>query len=309
MCSKGVKHMNLKQLEAFICVAEAKSFSAAARKLYLTQPTVSAHISALEKELGARLFARTTKEVELSQEGERLYGNAKKMLQLEKNILRDFTQKEVSGIQKIVVGASTVPGQYILPQILSLFARTYPGNQLELKEADSMEVVRLVQEGEVEIGFTGTSVTDPACVFEPFYADHLVVVTPNIERYRKYEQTGFPLEQFYKERWIVREEGSGTRKETERCLKEMGLDLSRLETVATISNQEAIKKSVGADMGISILSGAAAEDFVRQGILLRFSLGSGEIYRNLYMVWSKNHKPGKAARLFIRFVRELYTGP
>lgn len=76
--------MNLKQLEAFVCVAEVKSFSQAAKKLYLTQPTVSAHIHSLEKELGARLFIRTTKDVELSQSGELLYDNARKMLQLEK---------------------------------------------------------------------------------------------------------------------------------------------------------------------------------------------------------------------------------
>ena len=299
--------MNLKQLEAFVCVAEEKSFSAAAKKLYLTQPTVSAHISSLEKELGVRVFVRTTKDVELSLEGEQLYGNARKMLQLEKNILRDFTQKDLKIANRIVVGASTVPGQYILPQILSLFSRTYPGNQLELKEADSMEVVRLVQDGLVEIGFTGTTVSDPTCVFEPFYSDRLVIITPNIDKYRQYVETGFPLEQFYEERWILREEGSGTRKEAERHLKDLGLDLSRLEIVATISNQETIKKSVEAAMGISIISGAAVDDYVEQGTLLRFSLGIEEVYRKLYMVWSKNHKPGKAARLFIRFVRELYV--
>jgi len=159
----------------------------------------------------------------------------------------------------------------------------------------------------VEIGFTGTTGSDPACVFEPFYFDRLVVITPNIDRYRQYGKTGFPLEQFYEERWIVREEGSGTRKEAELHLKDMGLDLSRLKIVATISNQETIKKSVGAAMGISIISSAAVEDYVKQGALLRFPLGDEEVYRKLYMVWNKNHKPGKAARLFIQFVRELYA--
>lgn len=299
--------MNLKQLEAFVCVAEERSFSAAAKKLYLTQPTVSAHINSLEKELGVRLFVRTTKDVELSREGEQLYDNARRMLQLEKNILRDFTQKDSKVSNKIIVGASTVPGQYILPKILSLFSRTYPGNQLELKETDSMEVVRMVQDGLVEVGFTGTAGSDPTCVFEPFYSDRLVIITPNIDRYRQYGETGFPMEQFYKERWIVREEGSGTRKEAERHLRDMGVDLSRLEVVATISNQETIRKSVEADMGVSIISGAAVADYVERGSLLQFSIGEQDVYRKLYMVWSKNHKPHKAARLFIRFVRELYA--
>lgn len=299
--------MNLKHLEAFVCVAEMKSFSQAAKKLYLTQPTVSAHIHALEKELGVRLFIRTTKDVELSQDGELLYDNARKMLQLEKNILRDFSRKDSSGVQKIAVGASTVPGQYILPRILSLFSRTYPGNQLELLEVDSMEVVRMVLAGKVEIGFTGTMLENPACVFEPFYSDRLVVITPNAGRYRLLDGGSFPFEQFYREKWIVREEGSGTRKESERCLKERGVDIRRMQVVATISNQETIKKSVSADMGIAIISEAAVEDCVSQGTLLRFPLADGDSYRKLYMVWSKNHKPGKAARLFIQFVRELHT--
>lgn len=299
--------MNLKQLEAFVCVAEMKNFSLAAKKLYLTQPTVSSHIHSLEKELGARLLIRTTKDVALSSEGELLYDNARKMLQLEKNILRDFSRKDVPGVQKITVGASTVPGQYLLPQILSLFSRTYPGNQLELMEADSMEVVRMVLEGKVEIGFTGTRLEDPTCVFEPFYYDRLVVITPNIEAYRKYKETGFPMERFYEEKWIVREDGSGTRKEADRYLREKGYDTRRMNVVATISNQETIKKSVGAAMGIAIISSAAVEDYVARGSLLRFPLAEGDVYRKLYMVWSKNHKPGKAARLFIQFVRELYA--
>lgn len=297
----------MKQLEAFVCVAEVRNFSQAAKKLYLTQPTVSAHIHALEKELGARLFIRTTKDVELSPAGELLYDNARKMLQLEKNILRDFSRKDAPGIQKITVGASTVPGQYILPQILSLFARTYPGNQLELMEADSMGVVRMVLDGKVEIGFTGTILEDPTCVFEPFYYDKLVVITPNHESYRQYEKTGFPLERFLGEKWIVREEGSGTRREAERYLKEKGLDIRKMNVVATISNQETIKKSVSTGMGTAIISSAAVDDYVNQGLLLKFPLAEGDIYRKLYMVWSKSNKPGRAARLFIQFVRELYA--
>ena len=165
----------------------------------------------------------------------------------------------------------------------------------------------MVLDGKVEIGFTGTRLEDPTCVFEPFYYDRLVVITPNAEAYREYEKTGFPIERFYEEKWIIREEGSGTRKETERYLKEHGVDLRRMNVVATISNQETIKKSVSTAMGIAMISSAAVEDYVASGQLLRFPLAEGDIYRKLYMVWSKSNKPGKAARLFIQFVRELYA--
>ena len=299
--------MNLKQLEAFVCVAETRNFSRAAKKLYLTQPTVSAHIHSLEEELGARLLIRTTKDVLLSTDGERLYQKARDILQLEREIRRDFQNLEGAEKKTVIIGASTIPGQYILPRALSLFSRHYPESQLEILENDSLGVVNMVLNEEIEVGFTGTRMDHPSCIFEGFYQDKLVIVTPNTEEYQRFESPGvFPVEQLYMERLIVREEGSGTRKEAERCLERAGIDLDRISVVATISNQEIICKSVSAGMGISIISSAAAGEYVRRGELKCFSLQEGDVYRKLYMVWNKNSKPGVTARTFIQFVRELY---
>ncbi|MBT9779504.1 LysR family transcriptional regulator [Clostridium sp. MCC353] len=298
--------MNLKQLEAFVCVTEVKSFSKAAKKLYLTQPTISAHINSLEKELGRKLFIRTTKDVFLSADGQRLYEKARQMLQLEKSIWRDFEEKENPEKRKMIVGASTVPGQYILPQALSLFCQNYPENELQLLEADSEAVIRMILDGEIEVGFTGTKIENASCVYEPFYSDRLVLITPNQEEYRQFKGDGYPLEQLYQEKMIVREDGSGTRKETEQFLKDEGIDTEKLHVVATISNQETIKKSVGSGMGVSIISSAAVEDYVQQGLVLKFHLGGKDVCRKLYMVWNRNRKPGMAARTFLQFVRDLY---
>lgn len=298
--------MNLKQLEAFVCVAEVKSFSKAARKLYLTQPTISAHINALEKELKNRLFIRTTKDVLLSPAGGLLYENAKQMLQLEERIFRDFAMFNEEEHRKIVVGVSTVPGQYILPRVLPLFCKSYPQNQIWMMESDSAGVIRMVSQGEAEIGFSGNDTEDPNCICEPFCEDELVIVTPNTEAYRRFSDTGFPLEQLYEEALLIREEGSGTRQTTERYLAREGIESGRLRVVASMSNQETIKKSVANGMGISMMSAAAVRDYVEQGKLLQFPMKDGGIYRKLYMVWNRNNKPGIAARTFIQFVRELY---
>lgn len=298
--------MNLKQLEAFICVAEVKSFSKAAKKLYLTQPTISAHINALEKELKNRLFIRTTKDVLLSPAGVLLYENAKQMLQLEEKIRQDFAVFNDEEHKKIVVGVSTVPGQYILPRVLPLFCKSYPRNQIWMMESDSEGVMKMVSRGEAEIGFSGNETDDPNCVCEPFLDDELVIVTPNTEAYRRFLDGGFPLEQLYEEPLIIREEGSGTRRMTRRYLTQEGIELDRLKVVASMSNQETIKKSVSNGMGVSIMSAAAVSDYVEQGKLLQFSMKEGGIYRKLYMVWNRNNKPGMAARTFLQFVRELY---
>lgn len=298
--------MNLKQLEAFVCVAEVKSFSKAARKLYLTQPTISAHIQALEKELKNRLLIRTTKDVLLSPAGVLLYETAKQMLQLEQKIRRDFAIFNEEEHKKIVVGVSTVPGQYILPRVLPLFLKSYPQNQIWMMESDSEGVIRMVSQGEAEIGFSGNDTDDPNCVCEPFWEDELVIVTPNTEPYRRFLAHGFPIIQLYEEPLLIREEGSGTRQATERYLTQEGIDISRLRVVASMSSQETIKKSVGGGIGISIMSAAAVNDYVQQGKLLQFPMKEGGVCRKLYMVWNRNNKPGMAARTFIQFVRELY---
>lgn len=298
--------MNLKQLEAFVCVAETKSFSKAGKKLYLTQPTVSAHIQSLETELKCKLFIRTTKDVLLSADGQRLYGLARQMLQLEKTIYKEFRDRESEEARTILAGASTVPGQYILPPILALFSRTYPQYRIRLMESDSLDVVQNVREGKLEVGFAGTKLEDENCVFESFYVDRLLVITPVEPEYDRFEEEGFPLEQLYQERLIVREDGSGTWKETRNYLEQAGIALEKLHIVATMSSQETIKKAVSTGMGISIMSGAAAEDYVRQGKLRCFPIREGDISRKLYMVWNKASKPGPAARVFIQFVREMY---
>lgn len=298
--------MKFKQLEAFVCVAELKSFSKAGKKLYLTQPTISAHIQSLEQELGCRMLVRTTKEVVLSQEGERLYGYAKQLVQLEQRIYKEFQHQNISRSDTISAGASSVPGQYLLPQILALFNRTYPDYRLELMENDSRGIARQVAEGQIEIGFTSTKTEDENCVFEPFYTDRLVVAAPPLKAYDKYAGTGFPLEQLYLERMIVREEGSGTRKETEKFLVKAGVRLEELKIVATMNNQETIKKSVSSGMGIAILSGVSVEDWVKQGRMRAFPFSEVEPSRSLYMVWNKTRKPGAAAKVLIQFVRDLY---
>ena len=113
--------MNLKQLEAFVQIADSGSFSKAAKELYLTQPTISAHVSTLEKELNTRLFVRNTKEVKLSESGTLLYDYAKQMIILQKQIEDTFAVREEKSQQRITIAASTIPAQYLLPNILVAF--------------------------------------------------------------------------------------------------------------------------------------------------------------------------------------------
>lgn len=297
--------MNLKQLEAFVWVAREKSFSGASRQLYLTQPTVSAHIASLEKELGTTLLKRTTREVLLTAEGEELYVYAEQMLALERKIQERFGTKPRIGQKPLRIAASTVPSQYLLPQIMACFCRECPGEQIDVLETDSAGVVGMILSRRADIGFTGTVLEKGHCRYIPFYQDELVVITPATDFFRKKQGESVSL-WIKNEPVVLREEGSGTRKEAGRILRESGIVLEDLNIAASIENQETIKRSVKNGMGISILSRLAAAEEIRSGCLLAFPLEEGGGKRNINIVYDRDIPLSPASERFIKTVVKMY---
>ena len=299
--------MNLKQLEAFVQVAEGGSFSKAAKKLYLTQPTISAHVAALEKELNVRLFVRNTKEVSLSEDGKDLYKYARQMVDLEKKIDERFGTREEGGKHCITIAASTIPAQYLLPKVLMRFNEKYPEEQLKIMETDSAKVVTQIVEHMADVGFTGTVLEKKHCKYMPFYKDELVIITPNTEKYQKLkDHMTDDISWLLEEHVILREEGSGTRKEAEKQLKQARVDLSDLDIIASIENQETIKKSVRQGMGISILSKLATADEAEAGYVLAFPIPKADKGRDINLVYNKNYQLSRSAERFIKVVKEVY---
>lgn len=297
--------MNLKQLEAFVQVAEGGSFSKAAKELFLTQPTISAHVSSLEKELNVRLFIRNTKEVSLSEDGRDLYKYARQMVELEHKIEERFGGKEEEEKQCITIAASTIPAQYLLPKILLKFRERYPDEQLNIVETDSSEVITQIVDHMVELGFTGTVLEKKHCKYIPFYKDELAIITPNTEKYQRFKGTE-NIDWLRREHLILREEGSGTRKEAEKQLRAAGIDMTALDIIASIGNQETIKKSVKQGMGITILSRLAAEDEEEEGILITFPIPGADDGRDINLVYNKNYQLSHSAERFIKIVKEVY---
>ena len=296
--------MNLKQLDAFVQVSESGSFSKAAKELFLTQPTISAHISSLEKELNVRLFIRNTKEVSLSDDGKDLYRYAKQITDLEKAIEERFYMDSDDGKHFITIAASTIPAQYLLPKVLMCYRERYPKEQIKIMETDSSEVVTQVVDHMVDVGFTGTVLEKKHCKYIPFYKDELAVITPDTPEYRILkEQNRDDIDWIKRKPLILREEGSGTRKEAEKQLKNAGISMEDLDIVASIANQETIKKSVKQGMGITVLSRLAAED--EDGLLI-FPIPGADEGRDINLVYNKNYQMTRSADRFIRIVKEVY---
>lgn len=298
--------MNLKQLEAFVKIANNNSFSQTAKELYLTQPTVSAYINKLERDLGVRLFARTTKEVELTDEGRQIYLDARKILELTYKIEHMFSKDEDEEMQQIVISASTIPGTYLLPGILANFNRKYPKTEFRINETDSSGVVQDIAEHKADLGFAGTITGGKNITFIPFYEDELVVVTPNTGRYREIVESKKGLGWITGEPWIMREGGSGTLKETFRLLEDMGIAPEELKTVARFSNTGTILMAVKEGIGIAAVSRLAAAVPAERGEVLCFPFHEEGAYRPLSMVVNGLYPQNESTGNLIRFVKEMY---
>ena len=300
--------MKLKQLEVFVAVADHKSFSRAAEALYLTQPTVSVYISSLEKELNAKLFVRNTKEIDVTEQGMKLYQYAREMLTLQNRITELFASDSGKAKPRLVVAASTVPSRYLLPDILAGYKEKYPSGQLELRESDSARVIEDVANHVVDVGFTGTLIENKSCRYLPFYEDELVVIMPNTDRYRAILEQEKGLEWICREPLLMREEGSGTRKEAEKQLKLSGIDVGGLSIAASVESTETIKRSVKNGIGITIISSLAVREEIAAGSVLAFSMGKNRSTRKLYLVYNNSYALSRQAENLVKVVRELYPG-
>ena len=201
--------MEFKQLEAFVAVVDYGSFSEAARRLYLTQPTISTHIRSLEEELHSRLILRTTKKTTVTTRGYQLYDSAVRMLEIRNNLLENFT-----GSQKhmIDLAASTIPSSYLLPELLAGFGNSHPDIYFHSIQTDSEQAIHRVLDGTVDLALVGQNTGDDSCIFIPFCQDTLVVAAPVTERYLKLKEKSAGFREFLHDPIIIREKAQVLRR-------------------------------------------------------------------------------------------------
>ena len=295
--------MEFKQLEAFVAVVDYGSFSEAARKLYLTQPTISTHIRSLEEELHTRLIIRTTKKLTITPKGYQLYDSAVRMLDIRNNLFENFTGSKK---QIIDLAASTIPSSYLLPELMAGFGRMYPDAYFHSWQTDSAGAISRVLDGSVDLALTGQNTGDDSCIFIPFCQDDMVIATPVNGHYLQLKERPVTFSDFLKDPIIIRERGSGTKKEMDIFLENAGIEPSSLNVVARMNDLESIKKSIVNGLGISILSARSAVDLKKTKQILLFPLEGTAHKRSFYIVCSKNRILKAHVRQFIQYVKNYY---
>lgn len=295
--------MEFKQLEAFVAVVDYGSFSEAARKLYLTQPTISTHIRSLEEELHTRLIIRTTKKLTITPKGYQLYDSAVRMLDIRNNLFENFTGSKK---QIIDLAASTIPSSYLLPELMAGFGRMYPDVYFHSWQTDSAGAISRVLDGSVDLALTGQNTGDDSCIFIPFCQDDMVIATPVNDHYLQLKERPVTFSDFLKDPIIIRERGSGTKKEMDIFLENAGIEPSSLNVVARMNDLESIKKSIVNGLGISILSARSAVDLKKTKQILLFPLEETAHKRSFYIVYSENRILKAHVRQFIQYVKNYY---
>ena len=232
--------MDFKQLRSFIAVIRYGSFTTAAAKLRISQPTVSTHIRQLEEELGTPLVLRNAKRVELTASGYKMFDQAVSMLAMHDKMLQSMRHHESDAIY---VGASSIPSGYILPGLLAAFRAEQPDARFVITQDSSQTVLNGMLSGLYEIGFVGMPAKEDTLECVPFCRDKIVIATPNNSHFRDVDRSSrSSIEHMLRtEHVIMRKSGSGTRAMGNLILEGLGMEESDLNVFAHLNDQEATR--------------------------------------------------------------------
>lgn len=288
--------MDLKRLEVFCRIVELKSFTRAAQALRLSQPTVSEHVRHLEETLGDKLLDRLGREVQPTPAGRILYHYAQRMLRLKDEACQSIEQFRGNLSGHLILGASTIPGAYMLPRRIAALKREFPTIQITMLISGTSHIVRQLLQGEIELAVIGAESRDPRLESCELFNDRIVLVAP--PSHPLCTQKFITLADLQDEEFLLRERESGTRSVTVQALRERGFDLEKANIVAELGNGEAIRQSVKAGIGIAFMSSLAVAEDVRRGELVSLNVQDFSLQRPFYLIQRRNRQLTPLARVF-----------
>jgi DNA-binding transcriptional LysR family regulator len=287
----------LPHLDTFAKAAEAGNFTAAARALGLTQASVSQRVQALEQLLGVPLFERHGGRVVLTEAGHRLHGYAQRILALHGEALRELTGRQAPLAGELSLAASSVPGDFLLPDLLARFRERHPHIQVRAAVTDSRQVLHQVEQGQAHLGLVGGKAESPHLEYRCFACDRLVLIVPSGHPWGRRKRV--PLDQLCAQPLIVREGGSGSRWCLEQALSRAGKSFQDLDIALELGSNEAIKEAVLRGLGLAVLSEHAVRQEVEGGKLHAVQVTGLPLVRQMFVVWDRRRALPIPARLFL----------
>jgi DNA-binding transcriptional LysR family regulator len=295
-----VDELQLPHLETFCKAAELSSFTAAAQALRLTQAAVSQRIAALEKTLGKPVFQRQRGRIALSPAGRTVYDYAQRILDLHREVRSQISGSEAPVTGELLLAASSVPGEHLLPALLADFRIAYPRIQLRATISDSKSVVEQVERGSVHLGLVGQKTDHPHLEYRFLARDHMVLVAPPSHPLCKRRKLA--LADLRTHPILLREAGSGSRHCLEKSLDKAGLSLGDLTVALELGSNEAIKEGVLRGLGTAVLSAHAVHNEIATGKLRQLKVTGLECERDMYVIHDRRRALPAPARQFLIFL-------
>ncbi len=273
--------MDLRRIEIFCRIVELKSFTKAAEAVRLSQPTVSEHIRLLEEDLGEKLLERSGREIAATPAGRLFYKFARRLLNTRDEARQALAEFRGKLAGELLIGASTIPGAYLLPQLVQSFKQTHPEIRTRLKISSTASILDELQAGLLELALVGSSGHQNQLELTPIAADELILVTAADHPWA--ERAVIQPHQLIEQPFILREKGSGSRTTVETALQAQGVPLEDLQIVAEMGNSESLRQAVKAGLGLTILSKRAVAEELAAGTLCQLHIEGLQIHRNIYL--------------------------
>jgi DNA-binding transcriptional LysR family regulator len=294
--------MDTRQLAAFCAVVDRRSFSQAAEVLGVSQPAVSLQIRALEERLGTQLIDRSGRRVEPTEAGLRLYRGAQRLLALEEQLVEEVAAGGGGPLRgRLELGASSGPGETVLPLLLGEFQRRHPDVHVALAVHDTQTIVDLVSRRELELGVVGAARRHRGVAFEPFFRDEVILVCPPDH---PFAGRTIDLEELKGEPLILMQEGAGVRQVIEDELRRAGVRPRDLDVRLELGVKESVRVAVRAGFGVSFISRTSVEPDLAEGAIAEARVEGLEPAREISLVRATGRRPTRVADAFVAFARE-----
>lgn len=294
--------MNLDHLRTYLKLVKLGSFSAVGKELSISQPAVSFQIQKLERDLGARLINRGQKKITMTEAGKRLLRFARTVDDETSHLLSDLDRlrQEVTG--ELVIAASTIPSEFLLPPILDEFMSLHPAIRARVTTHDSLTIISGVRDGTYQIGFCGVAPPKHQGL-ESFKVaqDEIVLIVFPEHPFAQREQVSFA--ELEEEPLIFREATSGTQKSLETLLSEAGFGLTRLTPHLVLGNTQVIVSSVEARAGIAFVSNLAIKKSLELGLVRQLVVDGLKLRRDFYCIYYKGRVVSRLLREFLAFIQ------
>ena len=304
MRQDGFRNITLHQMEGLVRLVETGSFTHAAERMALSQPTLTKHIRNLEDAGGARVVDRKSRGVSLTPEGRILYDYARRIARLREDAQEKIANLKAYESGHIFLSASTIPATYIIPRFLGLLKKSDPEIRVHIQTGDSEETIQTILGDQAEMGIVGKRSPDRRLKVESLWQDRLVLAVPAGHPWAK--RTSVDIEEVSAAPFVLRERGSGTRNALEECLAKRGdRPLASFNVACEMGSSEAVKEAVLAGLGVSILSIHAMERELAQGLLAAVPVEDCAIERRFYLIYRKQFRLMKHHRRFLAGIKNF----